>query len=131
MRTGKGRSISFLMSCLLFFAFQIPSQKCREYPIKVPKKIPKEECHTHPREECKKIPKQVPRQVAEKVPKYYCDDKKEAVIDAPSRFGRFFYNIVRGRGGAGGGGGYGHGGGGIHGGGGGHLGGYGGGDYHK
>ena len=72
----------------LSFSVQIPDQKCREYPVKLPKKIPKEECHTHPREECKKIPKQVPRQVAEKVPRYYCDDHHESLEHLPERVGR-------------------------------------------
>lgn len=71
------------------FSLQIPDQKCREYPIKLPKKIPKEECHTHPREECKKIPKQVPRQVAEKVPRYYCDDHHETLEHFPERVTRY------------------------------------------
>ena len=71
------------------FSVQIPDQKCREYPIKLPKKIPKEECHTHPREECKKIPKQVPRQVAEKVPRYYCDDHHETLEHFPERVSRY------------------------------------------
>ena len=77
------------------FSVQIPDQKCREYPIKLPKKIPKEECHTHPREECKKIPKQVPRQVAEKVPRYYCDDHHETLEHLPGRVTRYYLKILR------------------------------------
>ena len=96
LHPGKCDYYSFHEGCYAnVFSVQIPDQKCREYPIKLPKKIPKEECHTHPREECKKIPKQVPRQVAEKVPRYYCDDHHETLEHLPGRVTRYYLKILR------------------------------------